>query len=230
MLVEVKRLGSAEVGEKQLFEYAFHQGIPLVVLTDGQEWHFYLPAERGSYQERRAYLLDIVERDVDEVARRLKRYLDYQRVQSGDALESAREDYRSRARQREVANMLPQAWNELVADQDDLLLELLADKVESLCGFKPARDDTAAFLSNLGKGNGEMPPLRPRPWPRPKRAEEGPTPEPQPERTGFTLEGDFRPARSAKAVLVRVLEELSSRDPTFAERMAARPKHGRKRR
>lgn len=230
VLVEVKRLGSAEVGEKQLFEYAFHQGIPMVVLTDGQEWHFYLPAERGSYHERRAYLLDIVERDLDEVEHRLKRYLDYQRVQSGDALESAREDYRSRARQREVAKTLPQAWNDLVADQDDLLLELLADKVESLCGFKPARDDTAAFLSNLGRDNGEVPPPRPRIRPRPGRSKEGATPQPKPESAGFTLENDFRPARSAKAVLVKVLEELSSRDPTFAERMAARPKHGRKRR
>lgn len=230
VLVEVKRLGSAEVGEKQLFEYAFHQGIPMVVLTDGQEWHFYLPAERGSYQERRAYLLDIVERDVDEVERRLKRYLEYQRVQSSDALDSAREDYRSRARQREVAKTLPQAWNELVADQDDLLLELVADKVESLCGFKPARDDTAAFLSSLGDAKGEAPRPRPRRRPRLKPPEEEPTTETEPKQTGFTLHGNFKPARSAKAVLVKVLEELASRDSTFAERMAARPKHGRKRR
>lgn len=31
VIMEVKRPGAADAGEKQLFEYAFHQGIPMVV-------------------------------------------------------------------------------------------------------------------------------------------------------------------------------------------------------
>lgn len=225
VLVEVKRLGSAEAGEKQLFEYAFHQGIPMVVLTDGQEWHFYLPAERGSYQERRAYLLDIVERDLDEVERRLKRYLDYERVRSGDALAAARDDYRSMARKREVAKALPEAWAELVEDQDDLLVELLADKVQSISGFKPTKEDTAEFLTGLTRPGGTSSGTPGTPQKKSRTVREA-----KPDKMGFTLNGTFHEAGTAKEVLVGVLEELSSRDPTFAERMAARPKHGRKRR
>src|SRR5262249_43268218 len=38
----------------QALEYAFHIGVPSVVLRDGRTWSFYLPAEEGSYEERRA--------------------------------------------------------------------------------------------------------------------------------------------------------------------------------
>ena len=45
VLIEVKRVGRSDGGERQLFEYAFQDGIQLVVLTDGQDWSFFLPAE-----------------------------------------------------------------------------------------------------------------------------------------------------------------------------------------
>ena len=35
---------------------------PFVVLTDGETWSFYLPAEQGSYEDRRVYKLDLFER------------------------------------------------------------------------------------------------------------------------------------------------------------------------
>ena len=37
VFIEVKRVGSSEGADRQLFEYAFHQGVPIAVLTDGQE-------------------------------------------------------------------------------------------------------------------------------------------------------------------------------------------------
>jgi predicted type IV restriction endonuclease len=239
ILVEVKRLGSAEVGERQLFEYAFHHGIPMVVLTDGQEWHFYLPAERGSYQERRVYLLDLLERDLAEVESRLERYLGYDRVRSGEALVAARSDYGDIAQRREVAKTLPEAWRLLVEEDDGLLAELVAEKVESLCGFKPPPDATSRFLASLTSGPRPERPKPAKPAPSTAAAEGPEKGSKQPPRPasptkapqfGFTLKGQHYPARSAKGVLIKVLEVLSSNDPSFLERMAARPKHGRKRR
>src|SRR5438045_2567707 len=66
VFIEVKQVGKSEGADKQLFEYAFHLGVPIAVLTDGREWHFYLPAGQGPYQERRAYKLDLLERSVEE--------------------------------------------------------------------------------------------------------------------------------------------------------------------
>jgi predicted type IV restriction endonuclease len=90
VFVEVKKVGLSESADRQLFEYAFHVGVPMAILTDGQEWSFYLPGEQGSYNERRVYKIDLLERSTDEASEILTRYLSYERTCSGEALKAAR--------------------------------------------------------------------------------------------------------------------------------------------
>ena len=235
--IEVKQIGQSDGAERQLFEYAFHAGVPLAILTDGQEWNFFLPAEQGDYTERRVYKLDIVERDVSESETRLERYLSYARVSSGSAIAAAREDYKNVSRSRQMLSTLPEAWAKLVKEEDDLLLELLADKVESLCGFKPDVDTVARFLrENVGlrgnQQNGAQGSKLTAPSPPPSMPTLGS------DRifvttqngVGYCLDGQFVPCRNGREVLIRVFEALATRDATFLERFAARPKHGRTRR
>ncbi len=47
---------------------------------------------------------------------------------------------------------------------------------------------------------------------------------------GYELYGQQRRARNARDVLIQVFREFAERDPSFLERFAALPKHGRKRR
>ncbi len=98
VLIEVKQPGKAEDSVRQALEYAFHTGVPFVILTDGQTWSFYLPAEAGSYEDRRVYKLDLFERDAAEAAITLERYLQRARIESGVSLQTARDEYRSRNR------------------------------------------------------------------------------------------------------------------------------------
>jgi hypothetical protein len=226
--VEVKQIGQSEGAERQLFEYAFHVGVPLAILTDGQEWNFFLPGEQGDYGERRVYKLDIVERDISECASRLNRYLKYEAIVSGAAIEAAREDYRNVSRDRQMKATLPKAWAKLVEEEDELLLELVADRVESLCGYKPDPDTVARFLKDhislRAPVSAPQPPRSPAPHP-------AVTPPGNPPRSvGFVFNGQRYPARNARDVLVSVFETLSQRDGTFLERFAALPKHGRTRR
>jgi hypothetical protein len=149
VFIEVKQVGQTDGADRQLFEYAFHEGVPMAVLTDGQEWHFFLPGEPGAYQERRVYKLDLLERDASESAERLKRYLAYETVRSGEALRSARSDYRNVSKKRQIQRHLPIAWKKLIEEKDDLLIELVADKVESLCGYKPDAIVVRQFLGRV---------------------------------------------------------------------------------
>lgn len=96
--IDVKQPGKAADAVRQSLEYAFHTGVPFVVLTDGVTWSFYLPAEQGSYDDRRVYKLDLFERPASDAAAILTKYLDRARVSSGAALETARVEYRDRAR------------------------------------------------------------------------------------------------------------------------------------
>jgi predicted type IV restriction endonuclease len=93
ILIEVKQVGQSKGADRQLFEYAFHKGVPMAILADGQEWNFFLPTEQGDYSERQLYKLDILERDPHEAESSFKRYLEYDAVRSGQAIEAARKDY-----------------------------------------------------------------------------------------------------------------------------------------
>lgn len=221
----------------------------MAILTDGQEWNFFLPAEQGDYGERRVYKLDIVERDVAECVSRLERYLLHDAIATGAAIDAARQDYRNVARERQIVSTLPAAWDRLVEDEDEMLLEIVADKVENLCGFKPDPDTVARFLKSRTKGGTTLDASRPQ-APQPRfvqpavQASNAPTPAPAPRTTatparqgasfpssiGFVLDGQHHAGRNACDVMIQVFEALAARDASFPERFARLPKHGRTRR
>ncbi len=157
IFMEVKQVGKSEGADRQLFEYAFHTGVPMAVLTTGQEWHFYLPAEQGTYQDRRVYTLDLLEREPEECASRLIRYLSFARVAAGEWVEAAREDIRGLIRTREIHKTLLVAWWGLIEEPDELLVELIATKVGEVCGYKPYPDTVAQFLRELPRDSSGSP-------------------------------------------------------------------------
>ena len=228
IFVEVKRVGQAQGADRQLFQYAFHQGVPVAILTDGQEWHLYLPAEQGHYDDRRVYKLDLLEREPDESESRFRRYLDYSAGCSGSALASARADYRDVNRDRQIREALPRAWQELLKEPDDFLAELLADKVEDICGYKPDVDSCSQVIRFI-TGSRPLPAPATGPAIATALPSSGPRPIQRPGGIGFTLFGQFHPCGAAREVMIRVLQEFDRRDPTFLERFVSR-KHGRKRR
>ena len=140
IFIEVKQPGKAEDAVRQALEYAFHTGVHFIVLTDGRIWSFFLPAEQGSYEDRRVYKLDLFERPPAEAANTLTRYLTRARVESGETLETGRKEYRSRNRRSQARAAIPEARRELVQKGNQQLVELLASAVESKAGVRAARD------------------------------------------------------------------------------------------
>lgn len=234
VFIEVKQPGKAEDAVRQALEYAFHGGVPFVVLTDGRTWSFYLPAEQGSYEDRRVYKLDLYERPTVEAAEALHRYLERKRVESGDALESARKEYRSRNRTSQAKAAIPEAWRELVEKGDELLVEMLTSAVESKAGVRPDANDVASFLADLGKllivdsQHGHR--VQPTGAERAQSTLTRPTAESS--RSGkLVLLGKAQSYHNAKDAMVIVLREFAKTDPTFLERCSQHPDaQGRKRR
>lgn len=147
VFLEIKAPGKAdEVADKQLFDYAFHEGVPFAVLTDGRVWNSYLPSGQGNYQDRRLFKLDIVERELAEACERLERYLAFDRVKKGIARSEAAREYQDRFQQNKVKELVPKVWRNLLAESDDLLCDVLIEAVEAEGGQRPLHDDVAAFL------------------------------------------------------------------------------------
>ena len=173
IFIEVKHVGRAEGAVQQALQYAFHCGVPFVVLTDGQSWSFYLPAEQGDYDERRVYKLDLYERSPGEAAETFRRYLAYENVASGKSLGAARTEYRNRNRRSQAKKAIPEAWRELVQKRDGRLLDILADAVESKVGFPPDAEDVVAFLGGApARGPAAAPPMASRNTARSTKAQE----------------------------------------------------------
>jgi hypothetical protein len=246
VFVEVKQPGETGTAERQLFEYAFHMGVPMVVLTTGQEWHFYLPAERGDYGERRVYGLDLVQRDVQESEHVLRRYLEYSEVTSGVAIENARHDYQNVARTREVRRSIPEAWQSLLSEPDELLVELLSDKTEAICGFRPDTDVVADYLRRMLDGRREAASIAgSRPLsvdsPQGRKPQLNPTAsltesKPVPVRTGprgsivirsISILGTRYETENGRKALQLLLQKLNERDERYFERFVASRGEGR---
>ena len=233
IFIEVKQPGKAEDAVRQALSYAFHAGVPFVVLTDGRTWSFYLPAEQGSYEDRRVYKLDLFERSSAEAAGVLTKYLAKDRVEAGDALDDARREYRSKNRQEQARSAIPDAWRELVDKGDELLVELLASAVESKCGIRPNDDEVAEFLQKLRSL--QVPAsvkisIKSATTHAPRPAQSQVTPSST--RAGtLVLNGNSIAYQNAKEAMVIVLRELAKSDATFLQRCAQHPDaQGRKRR
>ena len=204
VFIEVKQVGQIAGAERQLFQYAFHRGVPIAILTDGREWHFFHPGGQGNYQQRRVCKLDLIETGNEESAGRLKRYLNYELIRSREAIRAIEEDYRNISRQRQIETGLPEAWNRLVEEANELFITVVAEKVERLYGYRPTSEQVLTFLRSLRRD--EPPPENP-----PLIIEDPPLPDPP-------LDGGKKPPTRLQVIMPngdRINHRIAIR--TFAE-------------
>ncbi len=226
IFIEVKMLGKIDFNsneaEEQLFRYAFHQGVPFLILTDGKEWNFFLPLETGSYQDRKLYKLDLLERDQEVIIEKFKRYLSYADVISGTALENAKEDLKKITNIREAKSTIPEAWEQLIRSHDEILLELLSDKVEGICGFKPDENDCIHFLESRYQIL-----IEDSPKPRGREIQDS-TNSINNRNIFVTIDGKTEYCHSAREVMIKIITYLAKRDSTFLDSFQ-KIAHGEKR-
>jgi hypothetical protein len=152
IFIEVKRIGiDLEEVQDQLLRYAFQEGVRLGALTNGVAWWLYLPLLEGSWEQRRFFAIDLLQQDTNSVADNFIRFLESDRVVSGEAITSAEEYSRSRQRQAILEKTMPLAWNKIVSEPDELLLDLLIETAESLSGYRAEQEMAATFMSRHAK-------------------------------------------------------------------------------
>ena len=226
VFIEAKRIGGLDAGgEEQLFGYASNRGVPLLVLTDGNRWDFYLSVAEGVPAERRFYRLELqLEHNLSEYMDFFEQHLRRGRVISGEARRAAEQRHASNRERERARQAIPSAWLALLTEPDDMLRDLLAERVESECGTKPELDDVEAFLTSLTPSNEGQSRIGPARIPMvrqpfiPPRSQQGSSAK----IVGFVL-GEARiEAGSAIGTLASLLTKFADRDPQFMERFAKR--------
>jgi len=152
VFIEVKKGGEhLENSQEQLLNYSFQEGVRLAVLTNGISWWFYLPLHEGSWEQRKFYTIEIYDQDVEDIASKFIAFLSRENVISDKAVENAENIYRSKQKQILIKKTLPKAWQKLLTEPDELLVELLAETTEKLCGYRPDNEMVENFLSNFAE-------------------------------------------------------------------------------
>ncbi len=153
IFVEVKQHGSLQGSDAvtQVFNYAWHDNVPFLIVTDGQEWNFYLSrVGRGSdYENRKVCSLDLIKNDITESEYQLQRYLSHKEVAKGNALRNAQLDHQSVTNMRKAVNAVPIAWQQLLEEKGTVMLKLLSKKVENICGCRPDPEMLRSYLRGL---------------------------------------------------------------------------------
>jgi hypothetical protein len=144
-----------------LLEYAFREGVDLAVLTNGLLWWLYLPLLEGSWEQRKFLTIDIQQQRPEDAAQHFSDFLEREAVTTGSAAERARALHASKEKDRLIRGTIPEVWKQLCQKPDEQLLELLADRVESLCGHRPGQDLLAEHLAGLESSREIEPPLPP---------------------------------------------------------------------
>lgn len=151
VFLEVKKTGEdLERFQEQLLDYSFRQGVELAVLTNGTTWWLYLPTKKGDWRTRKFYTIDIIQQESHDVSQKFIDLLSKNNVHTGKALQNAESIYKGKVKKKVIEETLPEAWNKIITEPDSLLMEILSETTEKICGFKPESDETARFLKTYG--------------------------------------------------------------------------------
>lgn len=151
--IEVKKITEdLEKHQEQLLNYSFQEGVRLAILTNGITWWFYLPLHEGSWEQRKFYTVEIYDQNAEEITQKFTDFLSKESVILGKAIENAENIYKSKQKQSLIKETLPKAWNKIIEELDENLIELIAVTTEKLCGYKPENTAIENFInSNLRK-------------------------------------------------------------------------------
>ncbi len=215
-IIEVKAVGNIIDADRQLFEYAFHAGTPLAVLTDGRLWRFYLALAAGKYKERLVRTLDFEEHSIEEVVKGLVRYISFDNTRSGQARKNAESDLSERITKIEAKGKISTAWENLLDGTSDKLVNLLIEET-SLISAAPERSDVEKFLKNLKNIESE-PKTAPRkklqkPKSRKPRKASG-------KEIQFFLLGEKYTESNAVNAYVKIMKIFATRDKNFITHLA----------
>jgi len=136
VFIEAKRIREElEFHHRQLLNYSFEAGVGLAILTNGVSWWFYLPLlPDAAWEDRKVYTVDLLQQEAEDVAQKFIDLLSRDKISSGEAIENAKSIYESQQKKIIIRRTLLKAWNKIISEPDELLVTLLVETTEKLCG------------------------------------------------------------------------------------------------
>lgn len=225
--IEAKKLdGLNTSGEDQLFQYAYKYGVPLLLLTDGNIWDFYLSTADGPPTDRRFYRMKLTqEKNLDTYAEILNRSLTKEAVCN----ETFRQTADQLRNKRKAKQAIPGVWKKLLNNKNEALRDLIAGEVANETGQSPDIPDVEAFMQDFMQQQIASRPVTPSVkehtrtqqydniLPSSSPSSDKPARKHKIKIIGFEYNGKRLDTKNGRRTLQEVLKLFQTQDPTFIE-------------
>jgi hypothetical protein len=209
---------SLDKGIEQVLNYAYKEGVPVAVLTDGDAWFFYWPAApEQRYAQRLAQAIRLTRTEPAEAATILRKYL-----QKSPDLSPTR--LRKTIEEAFHLNKLPALLEEIFQNPTDELVELI-ERIAKQRDIDVGKEQIRAFLpqwlkkykpSDSSPSSSAMPSNTP----STPHASGAPPLSSPPTDLGYYYKGTFYPASGKKDIYVEIIGRLMQDFPDFADRFS----------
>ncbi|MDJ0828849.1 MAG: hypothetical protein QNI92_03290 [Desulfobacterales bacterium] len=140
---------SLEDNQKPLIDFSTQENVKMAVLTNGVTWWFYLALAEGTPDQCRVCKIDLLQQEPGDIADRFIEFLSKENIQTAKAYKTAEKVYKSRQRKTVIQKILPKAWELLIQEPANGLVDLLIETTENMAGFKPEAADVRTFLESV---------------------------------------------------------------------------------
>jgi predicted type IV restriction endonuclease len=209
---------SLDKGIEQVLNYAYKEGVPVAVLTDGDAWRFYWPAApEQRYAQRLAQAIQLTRTEPTEAATILRKYL-----QKSPDLSPTR--LRKTIEEAFHLNKLHALLEEIFQNPTDELVELI-EGIAKQRDIDVGKEQIRALLpqwlkkykpSDSSPSSSAMPSNTPS---NPHASGAPPLSSP-PTGLGYYYRGTFYPASSKKDIYVEIIGRLMQDFPDFADQFS----------
>lgn len=151
VFIEIKAVGGitgclSEI-ERQLRDYNRNNTALFSVITDGREWRFYYSQTGGEFSQKCFKIIDILEDDLDGVAKSLFTFLSKSEIDNGNAKREAENYLRLSQKQRAMEDSLPHARRLVQEPPYPSLPECLQNLVRQK-DFQVTLEEAIAYIKN----------------------------------------------------------------------------------
>ncbi len=131
--------------QRELIDFSLLGKVDISILTNGTAWWFYLPLAEEDVEHMNFCKIDLLKDEPDDIALKLKDFLGKNNVSSKKTVTAAKAVLEAR-KQRMANEFIPEAWNEILTGPNKIIAELISEKSEELCGYRPEQEFVDRFL------------------------------------------------------------------------------------
>jgi hypothetical protein len=209
---------SLDKGSEQVLKYAYDEGVPVAVLTDGDAWRFYWPAAtERRYADRLAQAIQLTRTEPAEAATMLRKYLQKSPDISSTRLrKTIEEDFQ--------LNKLHALLEETFQNPTDELVELI-ERIAKQRDIDVGKEQIRAFLPQWLKkykpsDSSPSTSTMPSNTTSTPHASGAPPLSSPPAGLGYYYKGTFYPASSKSDIYFQIIRRLIQDYPHFADQFS----------